>query len=69
MERNDNGCTQPIQDDERWHIARSCHQFNDSVAKSKFGDWCGFHESPMGGMKRATDVMVSGNVCSVACYI
>ena len=39
---------------------------NDSVTKSKFDNLYGCRESLLGGIKRATDVMIAGKVCVVA---
>lgn len=39
---------------------------NDSVTKSKFDNLYGCRESLVDGIKRATDVMISGKVCVVA---
>ena len=41
---------------------------NDSVTKSKFDNLYGCRESLLDGIKRATDVMISGKVCVVAGY-
>lgn len=41
---------------------------NDSVTKSKFDNLYGCRESLIDGIKRATDVMISGKVCVVAGY-
>src|ERR1700712_5613515 len=41
---------------------------NDSVTKSKFDNLYGCRESPVDGIKRATDVMVAGKVALVAGY-
>ncbi len=41
---------------------------NDSVTKSKFDNLYGCRESLLDGIKRATDVMISGKVCIVAGY-
>ena len=39
---------------------------NDSVTKSKFDNLYGCRESLVDGIKRATDVMIAGKVCTVA---
>lgn len=39
---------------------------NDSVTKSKFDNLYGCRESLIDGIKRATDIMISGKVCVVA---
>lgn len=41
---------------------------NDSVTKSKFDNLYGCRESLTDGIKRATDIMLAGKVCSVAGY-
>src|SRR5687767_12409397 len=41
---------------------------NDSVTKSKFDNLYGCRESPVDGIKRATDVMIAGKVALVAGY-
>lgn len=41
---------------------------NDSVTKSKFDNLYGCRESLLDGIKRATDIMISGKVCVVAGY-
>ena len=41
---------------------------NDSVTKSKFDNLYGCRESLVGGIKRATDVMIAGKVACVAGY-
>ena len=41
---------------------------NDSVTKSKFDNTYGCRESLLDGIKRATDVMISGKLCIVAGY-
>ncbi len=41
---------------------------NDSVTKSKFDNTYGCRESLLDGLKRATDVMISGKFCVVAGY-
>ncbi|MDH5752228.1 MAG: adenosylhomocysteinase [Deltaproteobacteria bacterium] len=41
---------------------------NDSVTKSKFDNLYGIRESLIDGIKRATDVMISGKICVVAGY-
>ncbi len=41
---------------------------NDSVTKSKFDNLYGCRESLVDGIKRATDVMIAGKICVVACY-
>ncbi|MFT5388103.1 MAG: adenosylhomocysteinase [Candidatus Omnitrophota bacterium] len=41
---------------------------NDSVTKAKFDNLYGCRESLLDGIKRATDVMISGKVCVVAGY-
>src|SRR6202165_496883 len=41
---------------------------NDSVTKSKFDNLYGCRESLADGIKRATDVMVSGKVCVICGY-
>jgi adenosylhomocysteinase len=41
---------------------------NDSVTKSKFDNLYGCHESLADGIKRATDVMIAGNVVVVCGY-
>ena len=41
---------------------------NDSVTKSKFDNLYGCRESLLGGIRRATDVMVAGKVCVVCGY-
>ncbi|XP_065675402.1 adenosylhomocysteinase isoform X4 [Hydra vulgaris] len=41
---------------------------NDSVTKSKFDNLYGCRESLVDGIKRATDVMIAGKICTVAGY-
>jgi adenosylhomocysteinase len=41
---------------------------NDSVTKSKFDNLYGCRESLIDGIKRATDVMISGKICVVLGY-
>jgi adenosylhomocysteinase len=41
---------------------------NDFVTKSKFDDLCGCRESFIDGIKRATDMMIAGQVVVVAGY-
>ncbi len=41
---------------------------NDSVTKSKFDNLYGCRESLIDGIKRATDVMISGKICVVVGY-
>ncbi len=41
---------------------------NDSVTKAKFDNTYGCRESLLDGIKRATDVMISGKLCVVAGY-
>ncbi len=41
---------------------------NDSVTKSKFDNLYGCRESRIDGIKRATDVMISGKICVVLGY-
>eukprot|EP00300_Choanocystis_sp_HF-7_P033314 c45633_g1_i1.p2 GENE.c45633_g1_i1~~c45633_g1_i1.p2 ORF type:complete len:449 (-),score=113.11 c45633_g1_i1:44-1354(-) len=41
---------------------------NDAVTKSKFDNLYGCRESLLDGIKRATDVMIAGKVCTVAGY-
>jgi len=45
-----------------------CFNVNDSVTKSKFDNLYGCRESCLDGVKRATDVMISGKIVVVAGY-
>jgi adenosylhomocysteinase len=53
---------------ERGELMIPAINVNDSVTKSKFDNLYGCRESLIDGIKRATDVMISGKKCVVAGY-
>jgi adenosylhomocysteinase len=53
---------------ERGELKIPSFNVNDSVTKSKFDNLYGIRESLIDGIKRATDVMISGKICVVAGY-
>jgi len=53
---------------EKGHLKVPAINVNDSVTKSKFDNLYGCRESLLDGIKRATDVMISGKVAVIAGY-
>ena len=53
---------------EKGELKMPAFNVNDSVTKSKFDNLYGIRESLIDGIKRATDVMISGKVAVVASY-
>ena len=67
-EETTTGVHRLVQMHERGELKVPAINVNDSVTKSKFDNLYGCRESLADGIKRATDVMLAGQVCVVAGY-
>ena len=67
-EETTTGVHRLIQMSERGELLAPAINVNDSVTKSKFDNLYGCRESLVDGIRRATDVMISGKVCVVCGY-
>ena len=67
-EETTTGVHRLIQMAERGDLLVPAINVNDSVTKSKFDNLYGCRESLVDGIRRATDVMISGKVCVVCGY-
>ena len=65
---NHHGCAPLIQRFEEGKLLFPAINVNDSVTKSKFDNLYGCRESLVDGIKRATDVMISGKLAVVCGY-